>query len=82
MCAFEWSRYFGWNAPEPDVICHNSLDWFPDTLEPLAATTPSVTSVQGRLKQHEDFWLHELEPSSFVAGISSEGYRLPIFEIA
>ena len=45
------------------MICHNLLDQVPDTLGPLAATTPSVTSVQGRLKQHEDFWLHELEPS-------------------
>ena len=63
------------------MICHNLLDQVPDTLEPLAATTPSVTSVQGRLKQHEDFWLHELEPSSFVAGIISEGYRLPFLRL-
>ena len=33
--------------------------------------------MQGRLKQHKDFWLNELEPSTFVRGIVTEGYRLP-----
>ena len=41
----------------------------------------SVPSVQGLLKQHERFWLDELEPSSFVAVIVTEGYRLPLLKL-
>ena len=47
-----------------------------DTLKKL-----SVESVQGWLKQHETFWLNELEPSSFVAGIITGGYRLPFLRL-
>jgi hypothetical protein len=46
-----------------------------------AAVAEPVPSVQGRLKQHERFWLDELEPSSFVAGIVTEGYRLPFLRL-
>ena len=58
-----------------------------DPLNPLHASTrsvevnPPVVSVQGRLKQHENFWLNELEPPSFVAGIIT-GVSLAIFEAA
>ena len=31
-------------------------------------------SVQGRLKSHAKFWLDELDPSSFVKEIVSQGY--------
>ena len=34
-------------------------------------------TVQGRLKENSDFWLNELEPSSFVADIVTKGYSLP-----
>lgn len=34
-----------------------------------ASQSAAIPSVQGQLKQHEMFWLDELEPSSFVAGI-------------
>jgi hypothetical protein len=33
------------------------------------------------LKRHENYWLNELEPSSFVAGIITEGYRLPFLRL-
>ena len=46
-----------------------------------SAAIPSIPSVQGRLKEHEKFWLDELEPSSFLAGIISEGYRLPFLRL-
>ena len=32
--------------------------------------------VQGRLRQHSECWLKELEPSSFVQTIITQGYRL------
>lgn len=34
-------------------------------------------SVQGRLQEHSDFWLNELESSSFVQTIVTQGYTLP-----
>ena len=79
-CAFEWSWCFGGDNLETDLSCQ-------DPLNPLHASTrsgavnPPVVSVQGRLKQHENFWLNELEPPSFVAGIITEGYRLPFLRL-
>ena len=46
-----------------------------------SAASPSVASVQGRLKQHKNFWLNELEPSSFVVGFITEGYHLPFLRL-
>ena len=34
-------------------------------------------SVQGRLKEHSQFWIEDLKPSSFVRDIVTLGYRLP-----
>ena len=34
-------------------------------------------SVQGRLKEHSQFWIEDLKPSSFVCDIVTLGYRLP-----
>ena len=36
-------------------------------------------SVQGRIKERASFWLEQLEVSKFVAGIVTEGYRLPFY---
>ena len=36
-------------------------------------------SVQGCLKERASFWLEQLEVSKFVAGIVTEGYRLPFY---
>ena len=38
-------------------------------------------SVQGRLKTHSAFWLEELEPSSFVKEIVTQGYRIPFIQL-
>ena len=38
-------------------------------------------SVQGRLKNHAKFWLDELDPSSFVKEIVSQGYRIPFIRL-
>jgi hypothetical protein len=46
-----------------------------------AAIIEFVPSVQGRLKQHERFWIDELDPSSFVADIVIEDYRLPFMRL-
>ena len=35
-----------------------------------------MVRVQGRLREHAEFWLYELEPTSFVADIVTKGYRL------
>ena len=44
------------------------------------AEASSVT-VQGRLKEHSDFWLTELEASNFVRGIVQHGYRSPFYQV-
>ena len=41
----------------------------------------SVDTVQGRLREHSDFWLRELECSKFVRDIVTEGYRMPFIQI-
>ena len=38
-------------------------------------------SVQGRLRTHSKFWLEELEPSSFVKEIITQGYRIPFIRL-
>lgn len=60
-CALEWLRYFGGDILEPDMIRQDPLDQIYVCASQSAAIL-SVTSVQGRLKQHENFWLSELSP--------------------
>ena len=38
-------------------------------------------SVQGMLKAHSEFWVTELDPSSFVKDIVLHGYRLPLLTV-
>ena len=80
LCAYEWSLSFGRGILESDSdLTSQELEGMVCTSQ--SATIPSIPSVQGRLKWHEKFWLDELEPSSFVAGIISEGYRLPLLRL-
>ena len=44
----------------------------------VAFTEAPSVSVQGRLKEHSDFWLTELEASDFVKGIVQHGYLIPM----
>jgi hypothetical protein len=46
-----------------------------------AAIIEFAPSVQGRLKQQKRFWLDEVDPSSFVADIVTEDYRLPFMRL-
>ena len=77
-CAFGWAWCVGEDRIEGDVNC---LDPFGASAGSDTLKKPSVISVQGRLKQHEKFWLNELEPSSFVEGIITGGYRLPFLRL-
>ena len=38
-------------------------------------------SVQGRLRKQSDFWLKELEPSSVVKELITQGYRIPFIQL-
>ena len=38
-------------------------------------------SVQGRLRSHSQFWLDNLDPSSFVREIVTQGYRIPFIRL-
>ena len=80
LCAYEWSLCFGRGILESDPDL-TSLEPGGMVCTSQSAAIPSIPSVQGRLKEHEKFWLDELEPSSFVAGIISEGYRLPFLRL-
>ena len=60
------------------IHCLDNISCLGDTDEPFA--DPQI-SVQGRLKKNSEFWLNELEPSSFVAGIVTDGYRLPFIRM-
>ena len=73
------------HAPSCSNLTENEhphdLDYFgemPSMLYVPIAEASSVT-VQGRLKEHSDFWLTELEASKFVRGIVQHGYRIPFY---
>ena len=40
-----------------------------------------MLSVQGRLRKQSDFWLKELEPSSFVKEVITQGYHIPFIQL-
>ena len=65
---------------EVDSFEWESPDWHSHFCTPLEVSK-SYPPVQGRLKDHSGFWLSELEPSSFVETIVSEGYRLPFIKL-
>ena len=52
-------------------------------LEPVPIGDSEPVSVQGRLRvcEHSRFWLEELEASSFVRDIVSNGYRIPFVRL-
>ena len=66
---------FEWESPElaslENAPLSNIQSPYPETCVP----------VQGHLKQHSDFWLKELKPSSFVEGIITKGYQLPFVRL-
>ena len=66
---------FEWESPESVGMEHVLLN-----LSPSPEAGVGI-SVQGRLKKNSEFWLNELEPSSFVAGIVTDGYRLPFIRM-
>lgn len=80
-CAFEWSWCFGGDNLETDLSCQDPLNPLHASTRSGAVNPPVVQAVQGWLKQHENFWLNELEPPSFVAGIITEGYCLPFLRL-
>ena len=47
-------------------------------LEPIPQEKGETVSVQGRLRKHTNFWLNDLDASSFVRGIIPHGYHLPL----
>ena len=55
---------------------HDFFEEMPSIPHVPFAEAPSV-SVQGRLKEHSDFWLTELEASDSVKGIVQHSYRIP-----
>ena len=40
-----------------------------------------MVCVQGRLRKRAYFWLHELQPTAFVASIVTKGYCLPFMRM-
>ena len=50
-------------------------------LEPVPVQDSMPLSVQGRLCKHANFWLNELDASSFVREIVTQGYRIPFLRL-
>ena len=63
---WEWDTPL--STPRPEVGSSKDLEPEPDSHN---------YTVQGRLRENADFWLSELQPSSFVSEIVTVGYRLP-----
>ena len=72
-----------------DDLCVEDCDGdgsvMPRELEPFAEfdseNSMDRISVQGRLRTHSQFWLEELEPSSFIKEIVTQGYRIPFIRL-
>ena len=72
-----------------DDLCIDDCDenggMMPGELEPIAdfesENSMDQISVQGRLRAHSKFWLEELEPSSFIKEIVTQGYRIPFIRL-
>lgn len=50
-------------------------------LEPIPVQGAVPVSVQGRLHEHDDFWLNELDASRFVKDNVTSGYKLPFLKL-
>ena len=50
-------------------------------LEPVPIQESVPVSVQGRLYERAEFWLNELNASSFVREIVTQGYRIPFLKL-
>ena len=61
---------FEWENSQPSSLPNDKLE--------IAKPYPPV---QGRLKERSAFWLNELESSSFVQSIVTEGYQLPFIRL-
>ena len=61
----------------------HALEYFPECTSTLDSGYPdkSPLSVQGRLREHFEFWEVELEASQFVLDIVKNGYKLPFIAI-
>ena len=70
---FEWSQYCGTDADGSHVLQR--------AVAKSQSDLPTCIPVQGRLRENADFWLKELEPSSFVADIVTKGYHLPFIKL-
>lgn len=69
------SHVFEWESPESVGVEHPPLNLSP-SLE-----SGVCISIQGCLKKISEFWLNELEPSSFIVGIITDGYQLPFIRM-
>ena len=65
---------------EESEVCHPVDELLGEQDEMLDCTLP-VPNVQGNVRKHSDFWLKQLEPSSFVRNIVLHGYRLPFLSL-
>ena len=64
------------------VLVLDAIDLVTDRLlEPVPAGDSEPMSVQGRLHEHANFWLNELEASTFVKEIVTQGYRIPFLKL-
>ena len=71
------SHVFEWESPEPVSVDHVPMSL---SLGPQPESG-ACASVQGRLRENAEFWLNELESSSFITGIITDGYRLPFLRM-
>jgi hypothetical protein len=66
---------------QADVPALSEPDDIGQCLVGLVAPAASIVQVQGRLRDHADFWLSDLEPTAFTAAIGTEGYWLPFMKM-
>ena len=64
---------------EETSLSDNLLNPYFEYQDLSVSDSDSVGVVQGRLREHSQFWLNVLQASDFVKGIVQEGYRLPFF---
>ena len=68
-CHFQWVDSI---KPQVDEHC---------LVGQVVAASESTVYAQGWLQNHAEFWLNELQPIAFVAGIVTKGYQLPFMRM-
>ena len=77
----QWVKKGDCSKPMSDVPSTCEHDGMGQCLVGTEFPANMMVRVQGRLREHAEFWLYELQPTAFVSDIVTKGYRLPFMRM-